>query len=352
MRKLLTLLIALGVVSALFAAPSLALSPQQREILFGAPGWAKPGAAIDLDFSNGRYYGGSLTGFLSLSRASSETDLLPQSASGYAYHTYGNNVLALSPFVGLLIYESRTNLLLNSTTPATQTTASLATGTYTLWVNGSGSATMSAGTGTGCGTGAATNGTPVNFTITVAGTCTVTVSGSLNAFQLELGSFGTSFIVTAGATATRAGDTITMTGRLSAVFTGASGAAFVYTNLGNDSQGAGNNRIIGSNSGDGLMLRNGSSVNTLSSYNGTSQLNTANTTNWANANKSGVTWGPSLRSLCLNGGTVASDTAAVGMHTTYSLGSESSTAYIDGPVTRLVVYNHAVSNTLLQANTH
>ena len=104
MRKLLTFLVSLGIVSALFAAPSLALSPQQREILFGAPGWVEPGAAIDLDFSNGRYYGGSLTGLLSLSRASSETDLLPQSVSGYAYHTYGNNVLALSPFVGLLIY--------------------------------------------------------------------------------------------------------------------------------------------------------------------------------------------------------------------------------------------------------
>ena len=143
-----------------------------------------------------------------------------------------------------------------------------------------------------------------------------------------------------------------MTGQLSAIFKAASGAAFVYTNLGNDSQGTGNNRIIGSNFADGLMLRNGSSVNTLSSYNGATQLNTANTTNWTNATKSGVTWGPSLRSLCLNGGTVASDTAAVGVHTTYSLGSKSSTAYIDGPVTRLFVYNHAVPNSSLQANTH
>ena len=93
----------------------------------------------------------------------------------------------------------------------TQTTASLGTGTYTLWVNGSGSATSSAGTATITGAGAATNGTPNVFVVTVAGTVTITVSGSLNAFQCELGTFGTSFIITAGATATRAADVITLT---------------------------------------------------------------------------------------------------------------------------------------------
>src|SRR5581483_8312441 len=75
-----------------------------------------------------------------------------------------------------------------------------------------GSATMSSGTATGCGTSAASQGTPVNFTITVAGTCTVTVSGSLNAFQLELGAFGTSFIPTAGAIVTRPADIVTLSG--------------------------------------------------------------------------------------------------------------------------------------------
>jgi hypothetical protein len=120
-------------------------------------------------------------------------------------------VAALTPGSGLSVEEIRTNVLLNSTAPVTQTTASLGTGTYTLWVNGSGSATSSAGTATITGAGAATNGTPNVFAVTVAGTVTITVGGSLNAFQCELGTFGTSFIVTAGATATRAADVITLT---------------------------------------------------------------------------------------------------------------------------------------------
>jgi hypothetical protein len=135
--------------------------------------------------------------------------LLPTSASGFAYSTFANNVPRITSGLGLLVEEIRTNLLLNSTVPATQTTGSLANATYTLWVNGAGSATMSAGTATGCGTGVATQGSPVNFTTSgAAGTCTVTVSGALNAFQLEAGAFGTSLIVTAGATVARAADSI------------------------------------------------------------------------------------------------------------------------------------------------
>lgn len=146
------------------------------------------------------------TSLITCSRASSKTNLLPTSASGFAYSTFLSNVLA-----GSNIEEARTNVLLNSTAPVTQTTASLSTGTYTLWVNGSGSATSSAGTATITGAGAATNGTPNVFSVTVAGTVVITVSGSLNAFQCELGAFGTSLIVTTGVTATRAADSTTLT---------------------------------------------------------------------------------------------------------------------------------------------
>lgn len=178
--------------------------------LVGTTGGFFSGASIDMDFQNGNYLGRTPAD-LTVVRASSKTNLFPTSASGFVYSTFGNNVAAITPGSGLSIEEARTNFLLNSTVPATQTTASLGTGVYTLWINGSGSATSSAGTATVTGAGAATNGAPNVFTVTVAGTVTITVGGSLNAFQCEPGIWGTSFIVTAGATATRAADAIILT---------------------------------------------------------------------------------------------------------------------------------------------
>src|SRR5581483_8605440 len=90
-----------------------------------APPWVLSGAAVDMDFANGRYYGDTLANLLSISRASQVTDLL-------------------------------------------QTSASLATGTYTLWCNGSGSVTPSGGTATITGAAAASQGAPNTFTVTVA----------------------------------------------------------------------------------------------------------------------------------------------------------------------------------------
>lgn len=172
--------------------------------------------AIDWNFATNTATGCTFGTCLTVARADggASTDLLPTSASGASYNTFGANTLRLTSGSGLLIEEARTNFLLNSTAPATQTTGSLATGTYVLWVNGSGSATMSSGTATGCGTSAATNGSPVTIVLTVAGTCTVTVSGSLNAFQLEQCTnatnpgFGTSLIITAGSTVARPTDNV------------------------------------------------------------------------------------------------------------------------------------------------
>ena len=93
--------------------------------------------------------------------------------------------------------------LLNSGVPATQTTGSLGTGDYVLWQNGEGSSTLSAGTATISTTGAATDGSPLTFTVTGAGTVTITVAGVPDEFQLEGGSVPTSFILSAGSTVTR-----------------------------------------------------------------------------------------------------------------------------------------------------
>lgn len=161
------------------------------------------GAVLDLNFLSA-----SLDSRVTFTRASSATffdvtGTLQTATTNTPRFDFDPNSHVLN---GLLIESARTNSLLNSGTPATQTTASLATGTYTLWLVGTGSATSSAGTATATGLGAASAGSPNVFTVTVAGTITVTVSGSPTRFQLENGSSATSYIPTTAATVTRAAD--------------------------------------------------------------------------------------------------------------------------------------------------
>lgn len=184
---------------------------QQEIIIFdgldnGPPGII-PGSLFDLNFSTGLYYGTTLGG-LTVSRASANaTDLLATDVSGRAYNSFGANVARVTAGRGLLVEEARTNVLLASAVPATQTSPSLGTGTYSLWCNGAGSVTPSGVTATITGAAAATNGAPNTFVVTVAGTVLFTVSGALNAFQCELnpGTIGnpTSFITTTVAAGTR-----------------------------------------------------------------------------------------------------------------------------------------------------
>lgn len=230
-----------------------------------------PGAAIDMNFQTGQYFG-RFPADLTVVRASNKTDLLPTSPSGFVFTTFGNNIAAITSGLGLSVEESRTNQLLNSTVPATQTTGILAATAQTLWVNGSGTATLSNGIATGC-VGVATNGVPVTFTPTI-GTCIVTVTGSLNAFQLEAGIFGTSLIVTAAATATRAADVITLTsppafGAAYSMFAKgtpqASGATVAAQNPLSISDNSNNNRFVarrnGTPFGEHLVLVTGGAAN-------------------------------------------------------------------------------------------
>lgn len=88
---------------------------------------------------------------------------------------------------GVLLESARTQMLANPTVPATQDVTVTAVA-HTMSVLGTGSVTLS-----GTATGTATEASPLTFTPT-AGTLTVTVAGSLDGFQLEIGSFASSFI--------------------------------------------------------------------------------------------------------------------------------------------------------------
>ena len=111
---------------------------------------------LAVDFDASRYAGGT-----TLAGSTGETWTL----NGSATITTSND-----PATGLLSEGAVTQYLGVTATPATQTTASLDTGIYTLWCEGTGSCIASAGTATITGAAAAIDGFPDAFTVTVAGT--------------------------------------------------------------------------------------------------------------------------------------------------------------------------------------
>lgn len=344
-RALILLLLAL-------ASPAHALTPGQRAaILSGVPAWVPRAmgvaATVACDFANGQYWvqgsGAQASCPVTFTRASAATDLLPASASGATFNSFVSGQIAVTPGFGVLVLETRTNLLLNSTAPATQTTGSLATGTYTLWVNGSGSATMSAGTGTGCGTGTATNGTPVNFTITVSGTCTVTKTGTLSAFQLELGSFGTALIVTAGSTLARAADAMFASGKMLTALQATTGTVLVKTyKLLNTASG--NAFIVGDNVGTQTPLRAVGATTLRTTAGATVNIQVTTSDFSAGFVKSLVTYDGSGRTLAGTPGNSTGDSNTMASQTAYQIGAfGNSTSYADGYIALIAVFPNKVS---------
>lgn len=116
---------------------------------------------------------------------------------------------------GLLIEETRANLLLNSlidgTNLSTQSVTLSATA-YTLSFYGTGSIVISGGhSATVTGSGAYPTRKTYTFTPS-AGSSTFTVSGTVQYAQLEAGAFATSFIPTTTTILTRNRDDVSMTG--------------------------------------------------------------------------------------------------------------------------------------------
>ena len=130
---------------------------------------------------------------------------------------------------GLLIEETRTNLLLNSLIDGTSLSTQLVTTTavsQTLSFYGTGQIVL---TGTSSATVVGTGAYPARQTLTftpTVGVLTLTVTGTVQYAQLEAGAFATSFIPTDGTTKTRNPDVVTMTGTNFSSWYNASEGAF------------------------------------------------------------------------------------------------------------------------------
>lgn len=128
---------------------------------------------------------------------------------------------------GVLIEESRINVLLNSSALGTQSVTVTAQ-QYFLSFYGTGTVTLS-GTATGSLVGTGPQRVSMTFTPT-AGSLTLTVTGSVTNAQLEAGQFPTSYIPTTAAAVTRAQDNATMptTGWLTATTAGTLLAEYMF----------------------------------------------------------------------------------------------------------------------------
>lgn len=311
----------------------------------GSTAWVRAGATIDFDFKNNLYFGGTPSALFSNARASNATDLTPSSPSGYVYTTYPSGGNIISPNIGLIIFNARTNLLLNSAAPVTQTTASLGTGTYTLWVNGSGSALASAGTATITGASSATNGSPNTITVTVAGTVTVTVTGSLNFFQLEAGAVGTTGVVTDSSTGTTAADLITLAGVAKTLL---QGSAFYL--VAETSPVLVNNVLIDGTIDD--IMRYSSNTSIKAVFGASTLIATLGSGNYSSGIvKQALGVASNARSLVANNGTVATDTTNISANTDFVIGSSGGANYAGTTFSRITIGNAKPSDAVLKGFT-
>lgn len=153
-------------------------------------------------------YAGTALSKLTFTRASTATrfnasGLIESVASDVARIDYNPSPLALR---GLLIEGARTNLVLNSDTLSTQS-VTVTAAVHTLSFYGTGTITLSGASTAGplTGSGAFPTRSSLVFTPS-AGSLTLTVTGTVQYAQLELGAIPSSYIPTAGATVTRAAE--------------------------------------------------------------------------------------------------------------------------------------------------
>lgn len=257
---------------------------------------------------------------------------------------------------GLLVESTRTNLLLNSLVNGTSLSTQSVTVTavaHTLSFYGTGTVTLSGVSVAGplAGAGAYPTRSTLTFTPT-AGSLTLTVAGSVQFGQLEVGSFATSFIPTAGAAATRTADafvesavtplptqgTIIVDYDFGGVDTTLSGGGRYIFSIAN--AGSSSYNVLGYNqSGNtaGIYSQSDGGVAAGASW------TTATTDTAGGAHKIGFAWSANNWWACADGGAVATGTWTnpIGASSSifFGAGKTPSTSQLNGHIKRARLYN-------------
>ena len=262
---------------------------------------------------------------------------------------------------GLLIEEQRTQLLLNSSLAGTSLATQNVTVTavaHTLSFYGTGTVTLS-GTSTAgplVGTGAYPARSTLTFTPT-AGTLTLTVTGTVEFAQLEIGAFATSFIPSAASQVTRAADSAVMTGtNFSSWYNVTQGTLYseyinyttVTGSLFSMDDGSTNNRIIQfTNTGTNPYFRVVSG--------GADQANfIVGTVSVGVSAKFSAAYQVNNFAASVNGASVVVDTSGnvpTGLTTARIGQNVVSGAYLNGNIKRIAYYNRRLANSELTAIT-
>lgn len=149
---------------------------RQGPAALAAPAWWHAEACLALDFKAGRYMRGGAERTTDAAFTVTRSSHIRLFDKAGALQTIGNNTLPRTDR-GLHANGQFVQSAVNWNAPADET-ISLGIGTFTLAVWGSGSVAVAAGTATGSGFGSASEGSPVTFTISGAGTVGLTVTGS------------------------------------------------------------------------------------------------------------------------------------------------------------------------------
>lgn len=263
---------------------------------------------------------------------------------------------------GLLIEESRANLLLNSlidgSNLATQSVTLSATA-YTLSFYGTGSIVISGGhSATVTGSGAYPTRKTYTFTPS-AGSSTFTVSGTVQYAQLETGAFATSYIPTTTTSLTRNRDSVFISGTNFSSWYNQDEGTFVFEATAASGLRGGAQGLFSLNNGTTANVMNGARTNTgvlrinstgspagdISSVAAIANLSTIKAAFGYEVNN----WG-----LSLNAATPVIDTAAVVLPVTrLGIGSLDglfdADAMWDGQIRKIQYYPFRLSNAELQA---